>query len=87
MYSPFDLDIGAVIRESADRIIETLDIQTATDGTDDERVDSDNESTLDVIVVEVPALLEGDHGAEEPQNPQKSADAEGSQTPQSPQPP
>jgi hypothetical protein len=62
MYSPFDLDIGAVIRESADRIIETLN----TDRTDDGRVDSDDASTLDFIVVDVPALPEScDHGAEE----------------------
>jgi hypothetical protein len=53
MYSLFDLDIGAVIRESADRIIETLNIQAGTDRTDDERVDSDDESTLDFIEVEV----------------------------------
>jgi hypothetical protein len=67
MYSPFDLDIGAVIRESADRIIETLD----TDRTDDERVDSDDASTLDFIVVDMPALPEScDHGAEEPQTQQ-----------------
>jgi hypothetical protein len=63
MYSPFNLDIGAVIRESADRIIKTLD----TNRTDDERVDSDDASTLDFIVVDVPALPEScDHGAEEP---------------------
>jgi hypothetical protein len=53
MYSLFDLDIGAVIRESADRIIETLDIQAGTDRTDDERVDTNDESTLDFIEVEV----------------------------------
>src|SRR5437016_1610011 len=34
MYSPFDLDIRAVIRESVDYIIETLDI---TDHVDDEQ--------------------------------------------------
>ncbi len=42
----------AVIQELADRIIETLDI------TDVEQVDSDNESTLDFIEVEVLASLE-----------------------------
>ena len=54
IYSLFELDIGAVIRESADRIIETLDI---TDRADDDLV-SDNKSTLDYIIVEVPASLE-----------------------------
>jgi hypothetical protein len=67
MYSLFDLNIGAVIRESADRIIETLDIQAGTDRTDNERVDTNNESTLDFIEVEVPASPESrDPGAEEP---------------------
>ena len=67
-YSPFDLDIRAVIQESADCIIETLDI---TDH-NDEQVDSDVESTLDTIVVEVPALLaeSGDHDTEELQTTQ-----------------
>lgn len=53
MYSPFDLDIRAVIRESADRIIETLDVRT-----DDKQLGSDNKSTLDFIKVKVPASLE-----------------------------
>jgi hypothetical protein len=61
MYSPFDLNIRAVIYKSADCIIETLDIHT-----DNEQVDSDNELTLDFIKVEVPASLEsGDHGVED----------------------
>jgi hypothetical protein len=67
MYSPFNLNIRAVIRESVDRIIKTLN----TDRTDNERVDSDDTSTLDFIVVNVPALPEScDHGAEEPQTQQ-----------------
>jgi hypothetical protein len=67
MYSLFNLNIRAVIRESADRIIKTLDIQAGTDRTDDEQVDSDDESTLDFIEVEVPASPESrDNGAEEP---------------------
>jgi hypothetical protein len=49
MYSLFNLDIRAVIRESADRIIKTLNI----DRTDDEQVDSDDVLTLDFIVVNV----------------------------------
>src|SRR6266536_4460747 len=84
MYSLFELDIGAVIRESADRIIKTLDI---TDCTDDEQVDSDVESTLDFIEVEVPASPEASLEEERPddsanQSPQKSADVEGPQMPQ-----
>jgi chromosome condensin MukBEF complex kleisin-like MukF subunit len=67
MYSLFDLDIGAVIRESADCILETLDI---TDRIDDEQVNSNEESTLDFIVVDMPALLEScNHGTEEPARP------------------
>jgi hypothetical protein len=53
MYSLFNLDIRAVIRESADRIIETLNIQAGTDRTDNKRVDTNNESTLDFIEVKV----------------------------------
>ncbi len=65
IYSLFDLDIGAVIRESADRIIKTLNI---ADRVDDKRADSDVESTLDTIVVKVPASLaeSGDRDIEEP---------------------
>jgi hypothetical protein len=65
MYSLFDLDIRAVIRESVDYIIETLDVCT-----DNEQLDSDNESTLDFIKVKVPALPEsGDYSTEEHQKP------------------
>jgi hypothetical protein len=67
MYSLFNLNIGAVIRELVDRIIETLNIQAGIDRIDDKQVDSDDESTLDFIEVKVPASLESrDNGVEEP---------------------
>jgi hypothetical protein len=67
MYSLFNLNIRAIIRELADRIIKTLNIQAAIDRTDNKQVDSNNVLTLDFIVVNVPALLEScNHGAEEP---------------------
>jgi hypothetical protein len=53
MYSLFDLDIGAVIRESADCIIKTLNIEAVTNRTEDKRVDSNDVLTLDFIVVDV----------------------------------
>jgi hypothetical protein len=62
MYSPFDLNIRAIIRESVDYIIKTLDIHTNIDCTDDKQVDSNDKSTLDFIVVNVPTILEsGDY--------------------------
>ena len=64
-YSLFNLNIGAVIRESADRIIKTLNI---TDHVEDKRADSDVKLTLDTIVVKVPAspAESGDRNIEEP---------------------
>ena len=65
MYSPFDLNIRAVIQESADHIIKTLNI---VDHVDNEQVDSNIEPTLDTIVVKVPTLPaeSGDYNVEEP---------------------
>jgi hypothetical protein len=61
MYSLFNLDIRAVIRELVDCIIETLNVYI-----DDEQLDSNNESTLDFIKVKVPTLLEsGDYSIED----------------------
>ena len=66
MYSPFDLNVRAVIWESVDHIIKTLNI---TDY-DNKQADSDIKLTLDTIVVKVPALLtesaDHDHDVEEP---------------------
>ena len=87
MYSLFELDIGAVIQESTDYIIKTLDI---TDRIDDKRVDSDVKSTLDFIEVKVPTLLEASLEEERSddstnQSPQKSADTQILQLSQMPQ--
>ena len=58
-YSLFDLNIRAVIRESADRIIKTLNITDRVDNKRaDSQADSDVELTLDTIVVKVPASPE-----------------------------
>jgi hypothetical protein len=53
MYSLFNLNIRAVICKLVDCIIKTLNIQAATDYTDNKRVDSNNVLTLDFIVVNV----------------------------------
>jgi len=87
MYSLFELNIGAVIRELADCIIKTLDI---TDRIDNEQVDSDVKSTLDFIEVKVPTLLEASLEEERSddstnQSPQKSADTQILQLSQMPQ--
>ena len=63
MYSPFELNIRAVIQELVDYIIKTLNIIDH----DNKQVDSDIKLTLDTIVVKVPTLLaeSGDHNVEE----------------------
>jgi hypothetical protein len=61
MYSLFDLNIRAIIRELVDYIIETLNVYT-----DNKQLDSNNELTLDFIKVKVPTLLEsGDYSIED----------------------
>jgi hypothetical protein len=53
LYNPIDLDIGAILREHVDKLVETLEflemqvIET-----------SDDDYLLEMLIVEVPASLE-----------------------------
>jgi hypothetical protein len=53
LYNPEDLDIGAVVREHTDKLIETLELleMQVIEAPDDDNL-------LETLVVEVPASLE-----------------------------
>ena len=51
-YDPTDLDVGMVLREHAEQIIETLDLPELQP----QEQDADDDEVLDTIVVEVPSM-------------------------------